>query len=140
MSVDLIKQERVIGVRYGPEGDIAMQSITGGAVIARLATTSAAATSYRAIHRTGIALNAAMQPPLRDVVRRSVGWLTRRWQRCGPARTANVSRCKREGTLRRLPANFKCADIICDFCGYRASSLIGAVRVLSGQIVAASIG
>lgn len=22
--------------------------------------------------------------------------------------------------LRRLPANFKCADVICDFCGYLA--------------------
>jgi hypothetical protein len=29
-------------------------------------------------------------------------------------------RCKRPRTLRRLPANFKCADVICDFCGYLA--------------------
>jgi hypothetical protein len=29
-------------------------------------------------------------------------------------------RCKRVKTLRRLPTNFKCADIICDFCGYLA--------------------
>jgi hypothetical protein len=29
-------------------------------------------------------------------------------------------RCKRAKTLRRLRANFKCADIICDFCGYIA--------------------
>jgi hypothetical protein len=28
--------------------------------------------------------------------------------------------CKRSGTLKRLPPNFKCADIICDFCGYLA--------------------
>lgn len=28
--------------------------------------------------------------------------------------------CKRPKTLRRLPANFKCADLICDFCGYLA--------------------
>jgi type II restriction enzyme len=27
-------------------------------------------------------------------------------------------RCKRARTLRMLPANFKCADVICDFCGY----------------------
>ena len=27
---------------------------------------------------------------------------------------------KKEKTLRRLPANFKCADLICDFCGYLA--------------------
>jgi len=29
--------------------------------------------------------------------------------------------CKRlDRTLRTLPANFKCADVICDFCGYLA--------------------
>jgi hypothetical protein len=29
-------------------------------------------------------------------------------------------RCKRLKTLKRLPANFKCADLICDFCGFLA--------------------
>jgi len=29
-------------------------------------------------------------------------------------------KCKKENTLKRLPPNFKCADIICDFCGYLA--------------------
>ena len=29
-------------------------------------------------------------------------------------------KCKRKRTLKRLPPNFKCADIICDFCGYLA--------------------
>ena len=29
-------------------------------------------------------------------------------------------RCKRFNCLRRLPTNFKCADVICDFCGYLA--------------------
>lgn len=29
--------------------------------------------------------------------------------------------CKRpERTFRTLPANFKCADVVCDFCGYLA--------------------
>jgi hypothetical protein len=27
-------------------------------------------------------------------------------------------RCKRRKTLVRLPSNFKCADVVCDFCGY----------------------
>jgi type II restriction enzyme len=27
-------------------------------------------------------------------------------------------RCKRARTLKTLPTNFKCADVICDFCGY----------------------
>lgn len=29
-------------------------------------------------------------------------------------------KCKRPKTLKKLPPNFKCADIICDFCGYLA--------------------
>lgn len=29
-------------------------------------------------------------------------------------------RCKRKKTLKRLRANFKCADLICDFCGFLA--------------------
>jgi hypothetical protein len=31
-------------------------------------------------------------------------------------------RCKRERTLKTLPPNFKCADVICDFCGYLGQS------------------
>lgn len=27
-------------------------------------------------------------------------------------------KCKRVKTLVRLPPNFKCADVVCDFCGY----------------------
>jgi type II restriction enzyme len=29
-------------------------------------------------------------------------------------------RCKRQRTLRQLRRNFKCADVICDFCGFLA--------------------
>ncbi|WP_142591529.1 DpnI domain-containing protein [Pseudorhizobium endolithicum] len=29
-------------------------------------------------------------------------------------------KCKRAKSLVRLPPNFKCADVICDFCGYLA--------------------
>ncbi len=29
-------------------------------------------------------------------------------------------RCKRSKTLKKLVTNFKCADIICDFCGFIA--------------------
>jgi len=29
-------------------------------------------------------------------------------------------KCKKERTLKRLPPNFKCADLVCDFCGYLA--------------------
>jgi type II restriction enzyme len=37
--------------------------------------------------------------------------------------------CKRSRTLVRLPNNFKCADVICDFCGYLAQ--VKAARVLN---------
>ena len=29
-------------------------------------------------------------------------------------------KCKRSNSLKKLPQNFKCADIICDFCGFLA--------------------
>jgi hypothetical protein len=37
-------------------------------------------------------------------------------------------RCKRSRTLVRLPNNFKCADVICDFCGYLAQVKAAKVR------------
>src|SRR5690348_2563070 len=42
-------------------------------------------------------------------------------------------KCKRQKCLVRLPPNFKCADVICDFCGY-----LGQVKAVTvsdvGQI------
>lgn len=35
-------------------------------------------------------------------------------------KTMRCPKCKRKNTYRRLPENFKCADIICDFCGFVA--------------------
>jgi type II restriction enzyme len=35
-------------------------------------------------------------------------------------------KCKRSRTLKRLPNNFKCADVICDFCGY-----LGQVKAIT---------
>jgi type II restriction enzyme len=43
-----------------------------------------------------------------------------RWGETLVAKKYACPRCKRFFTLRRLPPNFKCADIICDFCGYLA--------------------
>ena len=37
-------------------------------------------------------------------------------------------RCKRSKTLVRLPPNFKCADLICDFCGYLAQVKTASAR------------
>ena len=36
------------------------------------------------------------------------------------ANTCDCPKCKRTNTLKLLPPNFKCADLICDFCGYLA--------------------
>jgi type II restriction enzyme len=36
------------------------------------------------------------------------------------AKMCACPKCKRPKTLRRLPVNFKCADLICDFCGFLA--------------------
>lgn len=36
------------------------------------------------------------------------------------AKTCPCPRCKRPGTLKQLRQNFKCADLICDFCGFLA--------------------
>lgn len=33
-------------------------------------------------------------------------------------KTMACLRCKRRKTLKQLPTNFKCADLICDFCGH----------------------
>ena len=37
-------------------------------------------------------------------------------------------RCKQSRTLAKLPNNFKCADVICDFCGYLAQVKAARVR------------
>lgn len=44
------------------------------------------------------------------------------------AKTCGCPKCKRGKTLRRLPPNFKCADLICDFCGYLAQVKAVTVR------------
>lgn len=36
------------------------------------------------------------------------------------AKLCPCPKCKRSKSLKRLPANFKCADLICDFCGFLA--------------------
>jgi len=44
------------------------------------------------------------------------------------AKECDCPRCKRSKTLKRLPNNFKCADLICDFCGYLAQVKAATVR------------
>jgi type II restriction enzyme len=51
-------------------------------------------------------------------------------------------KCKAKGkTLRQLPTNFTCADLICDFCGYLAqvkSATVADLTVLPKQILGAA--
>lgn len=52
-------------------------------------------------------------------------------------------KCKRTGTLKRLPNNFKCADIICDFCGYLAqvkTTKVENIDTLPARILGAAWG
>lgn len=35
-------------------------------------------------------------------------------------KNCSCSKCKKANTIKRLPLNFKCTDIVCDFCGYLA--------------------
>lgn len=49
--------------------------------------------------------------------------------------------CKRERTLRLLRTNFRCADIICDFCGFLAqvkTSTVKDVMVLPKRVLGAA--
>lgn len=47
------------------------------------------------------------------------------------ARVFACPRCKSHHALRRLPPNFKCADIICDFCGYLSQVKTASSRDLT---------
>ena len=59
------------------------------------------------------------------------------------AKHCACGRCKRRGTLKRLPPNFKCADVICDFCGYMAqvkATTAKDVSVLPSRILGGAWG
>jgi hypothetical protein len=52
----------------------------------------------------------------------------------------NCSNCQKNKTLKKLPTNFKCADIICDFCGFLAqvkTSNVKNVNILPNAILGA---
>ena len=59
------------------------------------------------------------------------------------ARTCSCPRCKRTRTLVRLPPNFKCADVICDFCGFLAqvkAASVSNIDVMPKSIMGAAWG
>tara|TARA_Y100000816_G_C25680893_1_gene360552 strand:- start:1 stop:444 length:444 start_codon:yes stop_codon:yes gene_type:complete len=50
-------------------------------------------------------------------------------------------KCKKNKTLKKLPTNFKCADLICDFCGFLAqvkSSSVKNINLLPKSILGAA--
>lgn len=50
-------------------------------------------------------------------------------------------KCKKRLTLKKLPQNFKCADIVCDFCGYLAqvkTKSVSDINVFPKKIVGAA--
>ncbi|MBA3678124.1 MAG: hypothetical protein H0W74_12110 [Sphingosinicella sp.] len=59
------------------------------------------------------------------------------------AKQCACPRCKQLQTLKRLPPNFKCADLICDFCGFLAqvkTSTTTDVKTLPRTILGAAWG
>jgi hypothetical protein len=59
------------------------------------------------------------------------------------ARKYACPRCKALFALKRLPQNFKCADIICDFCGYLAqvkTVTVADISALPTSILGAAWG
>ncbi len=55
----------------------------------------------------------------------------------------NCPKCKRIKSLKKLPQNFKCADIICDFCGYLAqvkTKTISNIEKFPSKVLGAAWG
>tara|TARA_B100000886_G_scaffold322548_1_gene265636 strand:+ start:569 stop:1012 length:444 start_codon:yes stop_codon:yes gene_type:complete len=57
------------------------------------------------------------------------------------AKNLICQKCKKKKTLKKLPINFKCADLICDFCGFLAqvkSSKVKDINKLPSLILGAA--
>ncbi|QNN45664.1 hypothetical protein H9L17_10655 [Thermomonas brevis] len=56
-------------------------------------------------------------------------------------KSCDCPKCKRSKTLKLLPPNFKCADLICDFCGFLCqvkTMTVPAVSPLPKRILGAA--
>ncbi|MHB1841553.1 MAG: DpnI domain-containing protein [Sulfobacillus sp.] len=60
-----------------------------------------------------------------------------RWGETQVVQHCKCPRCKRDRSLKPLPRNFKCADVICEFCGYLAQ--VKTSRVKDVEHIPASI-
>jgi type II restriction enzyme len=47
------------------------------------------------------------------------------------AKSCDCPKCKHSKTLKLLPPNFKCADLICDFCGFLGQGKAMTVPIVS---------
>ena len=59
------------------------------------------------------------------------------------AKSCVCPKCKKKNTFKLLPTNFKCADLICDFCGFLAqvkSMNVKSVFCLPKQVLGAAWG
>ncbi len=59
------------------------------------------------------------------------------------AKKARCPKCKNAKTLKKLTQNFKCADLICDFCGFVAqvkTSGVNDINTLPNSILGAAWG
>jgi type II restriction enzyme len=56
-------------------------------------------------------------------------------------KNCSCPKCKREKSLKQLPKNFVCADVICDFCGYLAqvkTKSVSDINSIPKQILGAA--
>ena len=56
-------------------------------------------------------------------------------------KNCSCPKCKKNDTFKLLPSNFKCADIICDFCGFLAqvkTSRVKNIEILPKKILGAA--
>ncbi len=59
------------------------------------------------------------------------------------AKSCLCPKCKKKNTFKLLPTNFKCADLICDFCGFLAqvkSMNVKSISTLPKQVLGAAWG
>ena len=56
-------------------------------------------------------------------------------------KNCHCPKCKKAKTLKRLPKNFKCADVVCDFCGYLGqvkAKNVNDINEVPNQIIGAA--
>lgn len=59
------------------------------------------------------------------------------------AKNASCPKCKNDRTLKKLVQNFKCADLICDFCGFIAqvkTARVSDIETMPKTILGAAWG